>query len=129
MILSPESSRHVAQHHTGARQSADFLRAHIRDIELSLDATDAQRVVACTVPGYVDPPSRVAAAEAERANGALHAGPMTVQAVRDFEAGLFTAPAMNGLTNHQIHAAKHHAVRHRKALDLAETHLSTLPTK
>lgn len=128
MNLSPDTSRHVRQHHAGARQSADFLQAHIRDIEATLDATDAQRVVACSVPGYVDPPTRIAAAEAERAAGAVHAGPMTVKAVRDFEAGLFKAPAMKGLTNHQIHAAKHLAVRHRRALDLAGTHLSTLPT-
>lgn len=108
------------KHSVAVAKSIEFYQAQLRDIEARLNATDPQRVVACTVPGYIDPPERIAAAEAERASGVLHAGPMTVEAVKNFEAGRFKVPSMTGLTNHQIHDAKVQAVNFRISLESAE---------
>lgn len=114
MNLSPEAQ--AADH----ARAAAFYQQHIDHIEAQLDATDPQRVVACSVPGYVDPPERVAAAEAERAAGVVHFGPMTVEAVRSFEAGKLKRPdKMTGLSNAEIHDAKAQAVHYRKALGIA----------
>src|SRR3954470_7091288 len=51
------------------RQGVSRFKSERANIEAQLDRFDAQMVVACTVPGYTDPPERVARAEADKAAG------------------------------------------------------------
>lgn len=62
---------HVVRHDQGLA----LIRHNIDELEVVLSRIDPQRVLACDVPGYTDPPERIAAAERDKAAGFVTVDP------------------------------------------------------
>lgn len=70
------------------RQGIAVICHSIDELEVALSRLDPQAVIACDVPGYTDPPERVAAAERDKAAGFVTDTPdiVTVAASKDIQA-------------------------------------------
>lgn len=86
------------------RKSVADIKLQIANAEALLTTLDPQMVVACVVPGYTDPPERVARANADR-----EAGIKTVFTPDDaakIARGEMEPPDHPGIFPHQIHDLK-----------------------
>lgn len=100
-----------------AHQAAlDDARAQITRIELLLAKIDPQRVLATEVPGYTDPPERVARAAADKAAGFVTV--LTPEHVAAIKAGtrphpIFTGPAYSHIARFKTEVV---SLNHRIAM-------------
>lgn len=86
------------------------LNSQIGHLEAELSRIDPQRVVACVVPGYTDPPERIAAAERDRQAGIVSV--LTPEHGAMIARGEMEPPELHLHVPHfsQIHIMKRHVV-------------------
>lgn len=102
------------------RATISQMKAHIDTMEMALSRFDPQKVVACVVAGYIDPPERVARAAAAKAAGIVSVltadhGPMIAR-------GEMARPVFDGVFMHQIHDLKQRIVHYRDLAQHTEAH-------
>lgn len=105
------------------RHAVDHTQAQLRHLEAQLCGMCPQRVVACVVPGYIDPPERVARAKADKEAGVFallgqFCTPEILQAHRD---GKLARPEFVGFF-HTIYELKRQIVHYRTLVQHTEAH-------
>lgn len=102
------------------RKSLVEVKTHIANMEAALAKLDPQMVVACPVPGYVDPPERIARAKSDAATGIKTV--LTPEDGRRIAAGEMERPKHPGVFFHQIFHMKERIAHFRAIVQHTEGH-------
>lgn len=116
--------QHAKVQLVGHRIALSRADTHIARIEAALDRADPQRVIACAVPGYVDPPERVERAAADKAAGVVSI--ITAEHAAKIMAGEVPPPNLGGPHYSQIHEAKLRILHFREMAAHVEGHSAYL---
>lgn len=112
------TKRHIVHVRDGLRKT----RTHIAAAESHLSRLGAQDVLACVVPGYVEPQARLDRAAADKAAGVP--GPLTAEDADKIRRGEMAPPTWDFArpAYSEIHAMKRHIVHHTTLAEIAQAH-------